>query len=82
MYTLIVKDEVPEEEDKREDGREKAGVNWEYEFRAGKNGENEKGMVVDISWKEFKATFRGKEKKDAKALKSGEIRRFSLMMRR
>ena len=75
VYTLIVKDEEPEGE--REDGREKAGVSWEYDFK----GEGEGGKVK-VGWGEFRATYRGREKKDAGELKIGRIRRFSLMMRR
>ena len=80
-YTLIIKDEVPEE--KREDGREKSSINWEYDFKAG-GGELQAdvNMKVWIPWNSFNATYRGREKKDAAPLKTGEIRRFSLMMRR
>lgn len=89
VYTLILKDE--EAAGKREDGREKAGVNWEVDFKVGEEeedgeeGEKEgRGGVTKIwvPWKEFKATFRGKEKKDAGELKKGEVRRIGLMMRR
>lgn len=86
-YTLILKDELRDE--KREDGREKAGVNWEVEFEAGsgeeggeKEGDKNNGTRIWVPWGEFKATFRGKEKKDAGNLKTGEVRRVGLMMRR
>lgn len=74
-YTLIVKDEVPE--GKREDGRERSGVNWECDFEAG--GEQ---AVVWVPWGRFKAVYRGVEKPDAGPLRTGEIKRFSLMCRR
>ncbi|KAL6718043.1 hypothetical protein ACLMJK_004128 [Lecanora helva] len=84
VYTFILRDE--EQVEKREDGREKAGINWEVEFRAGKSGDGEvdeeKEMKIWLPWSEFKATFRGKEKKDAGKLKTGEISRVGLMMRR
>ena len=81
MYTLIVKDEEPE--DKRDDGREKAGINWEYDFKAGGSEmEAEENLRVWMAWSDFKATYRGRERKDAGKLKTGEIKRFSLMMRR
>lgn len=87
VYTLILKDELPAE--KREDGKEKAGVNWEVEFKAaGKGGEEdgeekgEKEVKVWVPWEDFKATYRGKEKEDAGKLKTGEVRRVGLMMRR
>ena len=82
MYTLILKDEVPEGK-KRDDGREKAGISWEYDFKASEvakeKGEQQK---FRIPWDQFKATYRGREKKDAEPLKTDGIRRFSLMMRR
>ena len=83
VYTFILKDE--EQAEKSEDGREKAGVNWEIEFHTGKkNGEEDEdgGTRVWIPWGDFKATYRGKEKEDAGSLKTGEIRRVGLMMRR
>ena len=94
MYTLILKDgETP---GKRDDGREKAGISWEVEFRAGQRKEAEeegdgsetsrKGKSVStrvwVPWEDFKATYRGKEKKDAGKLKTGEVRRVGIMMRR
>ena len=94
MYTLILKDgETP---GKRDDGREKAVISWEVEFRAGQKKESEeegdgsetsrKGKSVStrvwVPWEDFKATFRGKEKKDAGELKTGEVRRVGVMMRR
>ena len=89
VYTLILKDE--EAAGKREDGREKAGVNWEVDFEVGKeDGQEEEkeieggddGTIVWVPWRDFKATFRGKEKMDAGELKTGEVRRIGLMMRR
>ena len=95
MYTLILKDgEMP---GKRDDGREKAGISWEVEFRAGQRKEvkkeegdgsetNKKGKNVStrvwVPWEDFKATYRGKEKEDAGELKTGEVRRVGIMMRR
>lgn len=86
MYTLILKDEAPAE--KREDGREKAGVNWEVEFEAaGKGGEGKgveecEGARVWVPWADFTATYRGKERDDAGELKTGQVMRVGLMMRR
>ena len=80
-YTLIVKDEVPEE--KREDGREKSSTNWEYDFKAGgSESQADVNMKVWVPWSNFNATYRGREKKDAAPLKTRDIKRFSLMMRR
>ena len=80
-YTLIVKDEIPEE--KREDEREKSSVSWEYDFTAGASeSQADLNMRVWVPWGSFNATYRGREKKDAAPLKVREIKRFSLMMRR
>ncbi|KAL9077112.1 MAG: hypothetical protein Q9161_000378 [Pseudevernia consocians] len=83
IYTLILKDE--EAAGKRGDGREKAGISWEVDFTVGEEDGKEGGgdvTVVWVPWGEFKATFRGKEEKDAGELKTGEVRRIGLMMRR
>ena len=94
MYTLILKDE--ETPGKRDDGREKAVISWEVEFRAGQKKEAEEesdgsetgkngksaSTRVWVPWEDFKATYRGKEKKDAGELKTGEVRRVGIMMRR
>lgn len=87
VYTLILKDE--EAAGKREDGRERAGINWEVDFKVGGEDGGEEGEEgggdgarIWVPWGEFKATFRGKEKKDAGELKKGEVRRIGLMMRR
>ena len=94
MYTLILKDE--ETPGKRDDGREKAGISWEVEFRAGqKEAEKEEGegsetikreksasTLVWVPWEDFRATYRGKDKKDAGKLKTGKVRRVGIMMRR
>lgn len=84
-YTFILKDE--EQTEKREDGREKAGINWEIEFTGGGESDDERvkekeGTKVWVPWGDFKATYRGKEKKDAGELKTREVRRVGLMMRR
>jgi hypothetical protein len=73
MYTIIVKDDVPEQ--KRDDGREFSSLSWEYDFKG------EGAEKLHVPWSDFKATYRGREKKDAEPLKMGEIKRFSLMMR-
>ena len=82
---MILKDE--ESQDKRDDGREKAGIKWEADFRANTSsedsaGENKVGKRVWISWSDLKPTYRGKKKDDAGEFKPGEIRRIGFMMRR
>ncbi|KAL9007185.1 MAG: hypothetical protein Q9188_000119 [Gyalolechia gomerana] len=81
VYTLVLKDEDPQ--DKRDDGREQAGINWEAEFRvaedenAGKRG----GTKVWIAWSALKATYRGKETGDTGNIRTAEIKRLGFMMR-
>lgn len=52
-------------------------MSWEYDFIAEKEG----GKVF-VHWDDFKATYRGREKKDAKPLDLKHVKRISLMMRR
>ncbi len=73
-YTLILKDELLP---KSPNGREQSTVSWEYDFE----GYDDGGKVF-VHWDEFKATYRGREKKDAKPLDLKHVRRISLMMRR
>uniref|UniRef100_A0A0D2XPS6 NADH:ubiquinone oxidoreductase intermediate-associated protein 30 domain-containing protein n=1 Tax=Fusarium oxysporum (strain Fo5176) TaxID=660025 RepID=A0A0D2XPS6_FUSOF len=72
-FTLNVKDTIP---GKREDGRDEAGVSWEYDFKAPENG----GEIF-MKWDEFKATYRGREVEDPEPLKLNDIKRISLMAR-
>lgn len=70
---------------KREDGREKAGINWEAEFRAsepfGEEDDTKGQSTVWVPWKDFKATYRGKEKENAGELETGSLWRVGIMMR-
>ncbi|KAL2043341.1 hypothetical protein N7G274_003647 [Stereocaulon virgatum] len=83
IYTLVLRDE--ESLGKRDDGREKAGINWEAEFRAselvGEEADAKGQSTVWLPWNYFEATYRGKEKKDAGELKTGSVRRVGIMMR-
>ena len=79
VYTVILRDEEPNE--RREDGREKAGVNWEVEIQS-EVDEVGGGRKIWIPWEDFKPTYRGKKKEDTGKLKTGEVRRVGLMMRR
>jgi hypothetical protein len=73
-YTLILKDELLP---KSPNGREQSTVSWEYDFKGDQNG-----AKVFVHWNDFKATYRGREKKDAKPLDLKHVKRISLMMRR
>ncbi|KAI0022910.1 CIA30 family protein-like protein [Xylariomycetidae sp. FL0641] len=70
-YTLTLKDEILP---KRPDGREQSTISWEYDF-VGREAE------FDIPWSDFKPTYRGKAKPDAKPLDRASIKRISIMMR-
>ena len=97
VYTFIVKDEEAPGKREEGDGREKAGISWEVDFRVrneeeeeedGEGGDGEKegavggGIRIWLPWHDFKATYRGKEKDDAGELKKGQVRRVGFMMRR
>jgi hypothetical protein len=73
-YTLILKDELLP---KSPNGREQSTVGWDYDF----NGDNDGGKVF-VHWNDFKATYRGREKKEAQPLDLKHVKRISLMMRR
>ncbi|KAG8667587.1 hypothetical protein FPOAC2_12758 [Fusarium poae] len=72
-FTLNVKDTIP---GKRKDGRDEAGISWEVDFEAPREG----GVLVK-KWDEFKATYRGRDVKDPEPLKVDDIKRISLMTR-
>ncbi|KAF2085139.1 NADH:ubiquinone oxidoreductase complex I intermediate-associated protein 30, partial [Saccharata proteae CBS 121410] len=80
QYTFILKDEILQRNP--ENGREQATLSYEYDFRVPKVGsEVQKTSQVFIPWKELKATYRGREKKDAPTPDLKNIKRMSLMMR-
>ncbi|EQB55292.1 complex I intermediate-associated protein 30 [Colletotrichum gloeosporioides Cg-14] len=71
-YTLTVKDEILPP---RDDGRDQSTISWEYDFVCDPGD-------VKILWSDFKPTYRGKPKPDAKPLDLSNIKRISFMMRR
>lgn len=75
-YTLTLKDE---EASRRPDGREQSTVSWEYDFVGRDNGE---GSEAYVPWSDFKPTYRGKARPDAKPLDLKSVKRFGIMMRR
>ena len=80
-YTFIVKDELPD--GKREDGREKSSISWEYDFKLKSDGPTSmQSQKITIPWNVFKATYRGRERKDVDPIKTSGVQRFSIMMRR
>ncbi|TVY52518.1 Uncharacterized protein LCER1_G007589 [Lachnellula cervina] len=73
QYTLTLKDELLP---KSPNGREQSTISWEYDFKPKCRGEK-----VFAKWDDFKATYRGREKPDAKPLDLKSVKRISLMMR-
>ena len=73
-YTLTLKDELLP---RSPNGREQSTTSWEYDFEGTPDG----GKVF-VRWDDLKATYRGREKKDAPPLDRTGIKRFSLLMRR
>ncbi|KAI5922384.1 CIA30 family protein [Camillea tinctor] len=70
-YTLILKDgTLP----RRPDGREQSTVSWEYDFTC-------QEAEIDISFDDFKPTYRGRAKPDAEPLNLAGVKRISFMMR-
>ncbi|KAF2691287.1 CIA30-domain-containing protein [Lentithecium fluviatile CBS 122367] len=78
-YTFILKDELLSP--KLENGREQATVSYEYDFTNPEDAAQAEHSFVFVPWKDFTPTYRGKEKKDAKALDRKNVKRFSIMMR-
>jgi len=74
QYTLTLKDELLP---KSPNGREQSTVSWEYDFKVESDG-----AKVYVYWDDFKPTYRGREKKDAKPLDLKHVKRISFMMRR
>ena len=75
VYTFILKDGSPPA--KREDGRAPAGISWEAEFQT-----NAEGGVIWKPWKDFRATYRGKEVRSPGNLEIGQVKKVGIMMRR
>ncbi|KAF7553172.1 hypothetical protein G7Z17_g3835 [Cylindrodendrum hubeiense] len=72
-YTLTLKDTIPGD---RGDGRDQAGLSWETDFEAPKEGGD-----IQLPWDKFRATYRGRDKPDAEPLDLTSIKRVSFMMR-
>ncbi|KAI1487605.1 NADH:ubiquinone oxidoreductase intermediate-associated protein 30 [Biscogniauxia mediterranea] len=70
-YTLLLKDEILP---RRPDGREQSTVSWEYDFTC-------QGGELEIPFKDFKPTYRGRAKPDAEPLDLTSVKRISFMMR-
>ncbi|KAJ5726184.1 uncharacterized protein N7483_007541 [Penicillium malachiteum] len=73
VYTLTLKDEILP---RRPDGREQSSVSWEYDFK----GEGVRNSIF-VKWSDFRATYRGRDKKDAEPLDLRNVKRFGIMVR-
>ena len=80
QYTFILKDELLPPDPAT--GREQSTISYEYDFKVALQKGEDTNASVRIAWNEFRATYRGKEKKDAPSLDARKIKRMSLMMRR
>jgi Complex I intermediate-associated protein 30 (CIA30) len=78
-YTLILKDEILPPS---KNGREQSTISYEYDFNFEEGATVNDAVTIFIPWNHLKATYRGKEKKDAPKLDVKYIKRFSIMMRR
>jgi hypothetical protein len=82
-YTFILKDDIlPQNPD---NGREQSTISWEYDFvvpKASPEQSQPTAVEVFVPWHDFKATYRGKEKKGVQGPRLTEIKRMSIMMRR
>jgi hypothetical protein len=83
-YTFNIKDALlPRDPDT---GREQSTISYEYDFNITSSTSSsasaaKKSSTLQIPWSKFNATYRGREKKDAPALKRDDIKRFGIMCR-
>lgn len=77
-YTFNIKDELLPLDS---GGREQSTVSWEFDFELSASVTSGAKTTLWIPWAKFTPTFRGREKKDASALKTHSIRRFGIMCR-
>lgn len=79
-YTLILKSELlPKNPD---NGREQATTAYEYDFTVSMEEEEVNTLIMKVPWSHLKATYRGREMKDAPPLNRKSIKQMSLMNRR
>jgi hypothetical protein len=80
QYTFILKDDLLPPD--QATGRDQSTISYEYDFKVAMEKTEDKSASVCIAWNDLKATYRGKEQKDAPPLNLGNIKRISLIMRR
>ncbi|KIW06960.1 uncharacterized protein PV09_02619 [Verruconis gallopava] len=78
-YTLTVKDTLlPRDPDT---GREQSTISYEHDFKVSPNTKEQDHVLLWIPWDQFRATYRGREKKNAQRLNTRRVRRFGIMCR-
>lgn len=75
-YTVNLKDEILP---RRDDGRERSSVSWEFDMRL---QAGEERRIVFIKWSDFRPTYRGREVHDVEPLDLKRVKRFGIMVRR
>ena len=81
-YTFLLKDEILP---LRTDGREQSTISYEYEFQpepASASTNDTAATTITIPFSSLRATYRGKDTPDARAINLKKVRRISFMMRR
>lgn len=79
-YTFILKDSLLPPDPGN--GREQSTISYEYDFTISPSTTRDEATTIFIAWKDFRATYRGKDKKEAPNLDRKKIKRVSLMQRR
>ena len=80
QYTLTLKDTRLDRDP--DTGREQATLSYEYDFRIKGSPSESNSEKIFVPWEALKATYRGREQKDAKKIDLRNVRGLSLMMRR
>ncbi|KAK0660000.1 Uncharacterized protein DIS24_g3567 [Lasiodiplodia hormozganensis] len=62
-------------------GREQSTISYEYDFFAPSPNATGETTTIFIPWKDFKATYRGREDPEAPPVDLTDIKRFGIMMR-
>lgn len=65
---------------RRDDGRERSSVSWEFDLRP--DPLHGWQRVVFVRWSDFRPTYRGREVEDVEPLDLRRIKRFGIMVRR
>lgn len=80
QYTFVLKDQLLSPN--LATGRDQSTISYKYDFQVAMERGEDKTVSAYISWKDLKATYRGKEENDALPLNTGSKKRMSFTMRR